>query len=100
TGAINYADIRGPGQANLDIRISRVVRLRARLAVEISFSWTNALDNLQLVGVYDGNLGSLVTQNDRVRGMLPGYGSSSNFGTTYPTSYDRRQFMFNAGMHF
>jgi hypothetical protein len=100
TAAINYGDIRGPGQANLDIRISRVFRGPGRVAVEVSFSMTNALDNLQLVGVYDGNLGSLVTQNDPARGLLPGYGSSSTFGTTYPTSYDRRQFLINMGMHF
>jgi hypothetical protein len=84
-------DMRGPGRVNVDLSLRRSFAIREQLKLEIAADTTNIFNNTQYNGSYVGGLGNTNLTNNPSAGLIPGYGTSSTFGTLPVNTFDPRQ---------
>ena len=73
--------LRNPGRFNLDLSLRREFHISERFNLQIAADATNLLNNTQLNGTFDGNLGGTNTVRNAAKGLVPGMGTSDTFGT-------------------
>jgi trimeric autotransporter adhesin len=92
--------LRNPGRFNLDLSLRREFHIYERFNLQIAADATNLLNNTQLNGTFDGNLGSTNTARNLAKGLVPGMGTSDTFGTISINSFDPRQIVMSARLRF
>ncbi len=105
--AVTYSGIRTPRRSNLDLSISRAVRITERYALEFSAHATNAFNHPEFGGLISGSynvgLGSInvtpPTSSNTNTQLGQGTGSSS-FGTYGLSTYDPRQVELGLKLRF
>jgi hypothetical protein len=100
TGAPVYSDIRTPGRFNIDMGLRRVFKIRESLQLEIGADAMNLLNNTQLSGAYNGNLGSTNVSTSEAKGLVPGMAGSDTFGTIGTSTFNPRQMMLRGVIRF
>jgi hypothetical protein len=100
TGAPVYNDIRTPGRFNIDAGLRRSFRLRESVSLEIGADVMNLLNNTQLNGGHNGNLGATQVNSNPATGIQPGMAGSDTFGTIGTGTFNPRQMMMRALIRF
>lgn len=95
-----YNEFRTDARFNIDLSVRRTFRIQGGPQFEIGADIMNLLNTAQFNGSYSGNLGSTNTRTDPSRGLVPGMGSSESFGTRGLSTFNPRQIMLRAGLHF
>ena len=98
--ANNLDEMRGPGRFNIDMSLRRSVRIRERVAIELSAEASNLLNNSQQSGSYSGNLGNTTVTPNASIGLLPGMGSSDTYGTIGTSTFPPREIVMNLRLRF
>jgi len=93
-------DLRGPGRFNIDLSLRRNFKIRERFTLEVAANATNVFNHTEFNGNFNGNLGSTNLLNNPSAGLIPGYGTSSTFGTLTNSTFDPRQIMMQARIIF
>ena len=98
--ALDYAALRGPGRNNVDLSVSRNLKITERVVLTLSANASNAFNHTQfLPGSYSMDLGGIVGTST-TPGVVPGQGSSNSFGTHGVTTYDPRQIVLEGRFRF
>jgi hypothetical protein len=84
-------DIRGTGRVNVDLSLRRSFVIREQLKLEVAADATNFFNHTQYNGSFVGGLGNTNLTNNPTGGLIPGYGTSSTFGTLPIGTFDPRQ---------
>jgi hypothetical protein len=92
--------LRGPDRFNIDLSLRRSFKIRERLTLEVAANATNVLNHTEFNGNFNGSLGSTNLVNNPSAGLMPGYGTSSTFGTLTNATFDPRQIMMQARVIF
>jgi hypothetical protein len=85
-----YSDIREPNLYLWSASVQRTFSVSERFQLEFSANFMNVLNKPIFQGVNAG-AGNTEVRNDPSRGILSGYGDSSNFGSHGTTTLDPRQ---------
>ena len=97
-------DLRGPGRFNVDFSLRRTFPVTERFRVEIAAEASNLLNHTEFNGsnttAYDGSLGSPNLVNSPAKGLIPGIGTSSTFGSMGVGTFDPRQVTMHAKVIF
>ena len=98
--ANNIDAMRGPGRFNIDMSLRRTLRLRERMALEISAEASNLLNNSQQSGSFAGALGNTtVTPNPNI-GLQAGMGASDTYGTIGTGTFAPREVVMSMKLRF
>jgi trimeric autotransporter adhesin len=98
--ALTIGDLRGPGRFNVDLSLRRTFAIREWVKLEIAADATNAFNHTEYNGNYSGGLGSTNLVNQPSRGLIPGLGTSTTFGTLGLGTFDPRQVVMNVRVTF
>jgi hypothetical protein len=100
SSAATFGDFRGPGRFNIDMTLRRSVKLREKMALEISAEASNVLNNSQQSGSYSGNLGGTTVTPNPAIGLKAGMGNSDTFGTIGTQTFSPREVVMNLKLRF
>jgi hypothetical protein len=93
-------NIRTDNRYNVDFSLRRSFPVFERLQLDVAAEATNLLNTAEFNGAYVGGLGSPNLVNNSSKGLIPGLGTSSTFGTVNLNSFDPRQIQMHARLIF
>ncbi|SDF06272.1 TonB-dependent receptor [Terriglobus roseus] len=93
-------NIRTNSRYNVDFSLRRSFPLFERFQLDVAAEATNLLNTAEYNGAYVGGLGSPNLVNNASKGLIPGLGTSSTFGTVNMNAFDPRQIQMHARLVF